>query len=106
MNRPRSLDPPPPVLRYEHKRPGDLHPLRYQAAGPHRQARRTACTGDRRDKITGIGCEYVHVAIDDHSRIAFAAILPDQNHQLSHAASSSMARAFYAALRHPTSSPC
>jgi hypothetical protein len=24
MNRLRSLDPPPPVVRYEHKRPGDL----------------------------------------------------------------------------------
>ena len=24
LNRLRSLDPPPPVVRYEHKRPGDL----------------------------------------------------------------------------------
>jgi len=28
--------------------------------------------------IKGIGCEYVHVAIDDHSRIAFSAIYPDE----------------------------
>lgn len=28
----------------------------------------------------GVGYEYPHVAIDDHSRIAFSAILPDQTH--------------------------
>ena len=33
---------------------------------------------DRRDTVKGIGAEYVHVAIDDHSRIAFSAIYPDQ----------------------------
>ena len=31
----------------------------------------------RCDKVHGIGWEYVHVAIDNHSRIAFSAIYPD-----------------------------
>lgn len=35
-------------------------------------------TGDRRDTVKGIGAEYVHVAIDDHSRIAFSALYPDE----------------------------
>jgi transposase InsO family protein len=35
-------------------------------------------TGNRRDKVPGIGAEFVHIAIDDHSRLAFAAIYPDE----------------------------
>jgi hypothetical protein len=31
-------------------------------------------TGDRRKRSPGIGWEFLHVAIDDHSRIAFSAI--------------------------------
>jgi transposase InsO family protein len=94
MNRLAKLDPPPPVLRYEHKRPGDLL---------HFDIKRLACirkpghrvTGQRRKESRGAGWEYLHIAIDDHSRIGFAAILPDQSH------ASAMhffllARAFYA----------
>jgi len=39
--------------------------------------------GDYTRKTTGASYEYLHIAIDDHSRIAFAAILPDQTHQSS-----------------------
>ncbi len=35
-------------------------------------------TGDRRDSVDGAGLEYVHVAVDDHSRIAFSAMYPDE----------------------------
>src|SRR5947207_2816231 len=35
-------------------------------------------TGNRRDEVRGAGWEYVHVAIDDASRIAFARIMPDE----------------------------
>jgi transposase InsO family protein len=34
--------------------------------------------GDRRGASPGIGWEYVHVAIDDHSRIAYVEVLADQ----------------------------
>jgi transposase InsO family protein len=34
--------------------------------------------GDRRRRQRGIGWEYVHVAIDDHSRLAYAEVLPDE----------------------------
>ncbi len=79
MNRLRSLEPPPPVLRYEHKRPGDLI---------HFDIKRLArivkpghrIHGDRTRQTRGAGYEYLHIAIDDHSRISFAAILPDQKH--------------------------
>ena len=79
MNRLRSLDPPPPVIRYEHKRPGDLvHFDIKRLARIRRPGHRV--TGDRRKESRGVGWEYLHIAIDDHSRIAFSAILPDQSH--------------------------
>jgi transposase InsO family protein len=34
--------------------------------------------GDRRTRVTGIGWEYAHVAVDDHSRAAYVEVLPDQ----------------------------
>ena len=37
---------------------------------------------DRADHVPGAGWEYVHVAIDDHSRIAFSATYPDEKREL------------------------
>jgi len=93
MNRLKSLDPPPPVVRYEHKRPGslihfDIKRLARIVKPGHR------VHGDRTRETRGAGYEYLHIAIDDHSRISFAAILPDQTHQ-SALLFFFMARAFY-----------
>lgn len=93
MNRLRSLDPPPPVQRYEHPHPGDLI---------HFDIKRLArivkpghrIHGDRARETRGAGYEYLHIAIDDYSRISFAAFLPDQTHQ-SALLFFLMARAFY-----------
>ncbi|MBA3649917.1 MAG: transposase family protein [Chthoniobacterales bacterium] len=35
-------------------------------------------THDRRDQVRGAGWEFVHVCIDDASRLAFAQIMPDE----------------------------
>jgi transposase len=94
LNRLRSLDPPPAVVRCEHKRPGDLI---------HFDIKRLArivkpghrIHGDRTRESRGAGYEYLHIAVDDHSRIAFAAILPDQSHR-SAVLFFLMARAYYA----------
>lgn len=66
-----------PVTRYERARPGELVHLDIKPLGrilrighrfaPHRRSHRL-----------GAGWEYVHVAIDDHSRAAYAEVLPDQ----------------------------
>ena len=66
-----------PVQRYEWPRPGDLlhvdiKPLAQIRAVGHR------IHGDRRRTVRGAGWEYVHVAVDDHSRVAFVEVLPDQ----------------------------
>ncbi len=77
LNRIRHLDPAPPVQRYEHAAPGDLLHLdikklgRFRAVGPR-------IHGDRTRRTRGAGWDYVHVAVDDHSRIAFAQILPNE----------------------------
>ena len=94
LNRLGSLDPPPPVVRYEHQRPGDLIHLDIKRLArivkPGHRVHGDRTPGDARHRL-----RYLHVAIDDHSRIAFAAILPDQAH---HSAMRFflMARAYYA----------
>jgi transposase InsO family protein len=73
----KALEPPRPLTRYERRRAGDLLHLdvkrlaRFWRPG-HR------LTGSRAHQSCGAGYEFVHVAIDDHSRIAFAQILPNE----------------------------
>ncbi len=76
-----ALEPPPPVRRYEHEHPGDLiHFDIKKLARIVRTGHRV--TGDhQRDHSPGAGWEFLHIAIDDHSRIAFARLLPDETAQ-------------------------
>ncbi|MEO6983069.1 MAG: IS481 family transposase [Edaphobacter sp.] len=77
LNRIRDLEPQPAIVRYEHPVPGDL--LHFDIKRLVRIQRPShRVTGDRRDSVKGIGAEYLHIAIDDHSRIAFTAMYPDQ----------------------------
>jgi transposase InsO family protein len=77
LNRMRDLEPAPPTLRYEHAAPGDLLHLDIKKIG---RFAAVGCrfTGHRKGRIHRQGWEYVHVAVDDHSRIAFVEILPNQ----------------------------
>jgi len=77
LNRLAYLDPPRPDNRYEHDAPGDMLHLDIKKLGRFRRPGHRV-TGDRRQDSPGAGWEYVHVAIDDHSRIAFASIHPDE----------------------------
>ncbi|HLG53641.1 MAG TPA: IS481 family transposase [Steroidobacteraceae bacterium] len=77
LNRLSRLEPAPPVVRYERARPGELLHLDVKKLGRivrvgHR------ITGDPRDRVDGAGWEYVHIAIDDTSRVAYAQVLPDE----------------------------
>jgi transposase InsO family protein len=68
------------VLRYQRQHPGELLHLDIKKLG--RFARPGArMTGNPRDYTPQAGYEFVHVAIDDASRIAFAQILPDESIQ-------------------------
>ena len=78
LNRLASLEPPkPPVIRYERASPGELLHLDIKKLG--RFARPgVRATGDRSQRNPGAGVESLHVAIDDHSRVAFASLFPDE----------------------------
>jgi len=74
--RPR-LEPPATVQRYEHAAVGDLLHLDMKKLGRitsvgHRM------TGDRRRQPRGAGWEFVHVAVDDYSRVAYVELLADE----------------------------
>jgi transposase InsO family protein len=77
LNRWRDLHPAPSVVRYEHPHPGDL--LHLDIKGMTRY-QRVSIRGDgrRRGRPQFAGWEALHVAIDDHSRLAFSQLLPDQ----------------------------
>src|SRR4051794_29624499 len=79
------LDPPEPPNRYERRRPGELVHVDVKKLGRIlRPGHRV--TGARRQqskrvngRLTGVaGWEFVHVAIDDHSRLAYAEVLEDE----------------------------
>ena len=77
LSRWRDLNPPPPLQRYEHPRPGDM--LHLDIKGMTRFGQ-VSLRGDGRlrGKRSHPGFLALHVAIDDHSRMAFTQMLPDQ----------------------------
>ena len=78
LNRLSSLEPAQPAQRYEHDHPGDLLHLDIKRLGRFRQPGHRV-TGNPAQHSRGAGWEYVHVAIDDHSRIAYSALHPDES---------------------------
>ncbi len=77
-------------VRYERSRPGELVHVDVKKLGrieggagkrfrdgvrQHNRRRRTDAGGVRRNSI---GWEYVHIAVDDYSRLAYAEVLPDE----------------------------
>jgi transposase InsO family protein len=83
LNKLSALEPAEPVRRYERERPGEMIHLDIKKLGRidgvgHR------ITGDRsgqsnlRARGEGPGWEFVHVAIDDASRIAFAKVMKNE----------------------------
>jgi transposase InsO family protein len=74
----KALEEPEPVVRYEHERAGDLLHLDIKRLGKIARVGHRI-HGDRTTRVRGIGWEYVHVAIDDYSRVAYVEVLPNQN---------------------------
>ena len=71
------LEPAEPVQRYEHAAPGDLLHIDTKKLGRIvRPGHRV--TGNQRDSVDGAGWEVLFVAIDDHARVAFTAMHPDE----------------------------
>lgn len=71
------LEPAQPVVRYEREAPGELLHIDTKKLGRIvRPSHRV--TGNRRDSVDGAGWETLFVAIDDHARLAFTAMHPDE----------------------------
>jgi transposase InsO family protein len=96
LSRLENLTPAPPIRRYQRASPGELIHIdikklaRFDQVG-HR------ITGERAGQRRGVGWEFVHVCLDDASRIAFAQILPDERKE-SAVAFLQAALAYYASL--------
>jgi transposase InsO family protein len=70
-------EPVTPGRRYEWAQPGDLLHLDIKKLGRFGQVGHRI-TGDRRLRTRGVGWEFVHVCIDDCSRVAYVEVLPDE----------------------------
>jgi len=96
LSRIRDLEPPEPVVRYERQTPGELIHIDIKKLGRFDQIGHRI-TEDRTRKSRGAGWEFVHVCIDDNSRVAFSQILPDEKKE-SAVAFLKAAVAYYASL--------
>lgn len=77
LSRLGDLQPAEPVVRYEWAAPGELLHIDIKKFGRiSRPGHRV--TGNRRDSVEGSGWEYLFVAIDDHARISYTEMLPDE----------------------------
>lgn len=74
-----ALEPAEPVRRYERAKPGEMIHLDIKKLGRfNRIGHRITGDRTRQSNTRGVGWEFVHVAIDDHSRLAFAKVMPSE----------------------------
>jgi len=80
LNRLSRLEPIEPPNRYERRHPGELVHLDIKKLGRfHRPGHRvTGRTGADRSLIGKRGWDFVHVAVDDYSRVAYVEVLGDE----------------------------
>jgi transposase InsO family protein len=98
LSRLKDLDPAAPVRRYEREHPGEIIHIDIKKLGRFDKVGHRI-TGDRKGQSNsrGIGWEFVHVCIDDASRVAFTRIMPDERKR-SAVAFLKAAVAYYASL--------
>jgi len=77
LGRLSQLAPPEPIRRYEKEHPGDLLHLDIKKLGKIRGVGHRI-TGDKTKRARGIGWEFVHVCIDDASRVSYVEVLEDE----------------------------
>jgi hypothetical protein len=66
------------VQRYERSRPGELIHVDIKRLGRFWTVGK-AILGDRLTRNEGAGWQYLHLAIDDHSRLAYGELLPTES---------------------------
>ena len=83
LSRLKDIDPAEPMRRYERKHPGEMVHLDIKKLGRfnrigHRITASRHRQSNQRNNGTAPGWEFVHVAIDDHSRLSFTRIHEDE----------------------------
>lgn len=98
LNRLSALEPADPVRRYERQHPGELIHIDIKKLGKFNRIGHRI-TGDRtgQSNTRGVGWEFVHVCIDDASRVAFSRVMKDEK-RASAVAFLKAAVAYYASL--------
>jgi transposase InsO family protein len=77
LGRLAALDPKPAPIHYQRQRPGELIHLDIKKLG-RIQGIGHPITGDRTSRSRGIGWDFLHVCVDDASRLAYTEILADE----------------------------
>jgi transposase InsO family protein len=78
LNRMAALEPAEPVRRYERERPGEMIHIDIKKLGRFNKVGHRFRGRSEDARTRNAGWEYVHVAIDDHSRVAFAKVMPNE----------------------------
>lgn len=97
LSRLRNLEPAAPLVRYERERPGEMIHIDIKKLGRFSQAGHRITQDRQQGRSRHAGWEFVHVCIDDASRLAFSQILPDEKKE-SAVAFLEAAIAYYASL--------
>ena len=78
LNRLKAFDDQTPPRRYTRCHPGELLHLEVKKLGRITGFYGHRISGDRRRRRRGAGWDFVHIAIDDASRLAYAEVLPNE----------------------------
>ena len=78
LNNLKALEPAEPVRRYEREHPGELIHIDIKKLGRFVRTGHRITRDRQKGESRGAGHEFVHVAIDDASRLAFSQIRPDE----------------------------
>lgn len=79
MGRLKLLEPKPPAQRYERAKAGELLHIDTKKLGRFKEVgHRIRVDEGRRNRTRRIGWDFVHVAIDDATRLAYVEVLPDE----------------------------
>jgi transposase InsO family protein len=86
LNKLKALEPVEPVRRYQREHPGELIHIDIKKLGRidgvgHRITGDRRGQSNRRGRGEGLGWEFVHVCIDDASRVAFVQVMPDEKQE-------------------------
>lgn len=78
LGRLSSLEPKEPPRRYQRDRPGELIHLDIKKLGRFERPGHRATRDRRAGRNRGAGWDFIHVAIDDATRLAYVEVLPDE----------------------------